>query len=80
MKKALIMLTLLVIILMPGCTQKESIDTSLFTKARIKIYANEKLYDIDVKSWKYYGDMIQIESVDGKIFLIDKSNVVLTNR
>lgn len=62
-----------------GASGNKSIDKSLFTRARIN-QAGTNLWNVNVKSWEDFGQQIQIETADGQIVLVDKSNVILLGK
>jgi ABC-type glycerol-3-phosphate transport system substrate-binding protein len=73
---ALIIVIILSVCLSAGCG---SPNHETFTQARI-FQEGRDMWETDVKSWTQYGDMIQIETKAGLIILVDKSNVILTNK
>ena len=80
MKKLLFIFILLSILLLIGCTNQQTVDYSVFTTARISNLSNSEsnsTYDVKIKVCKEYGSSLYIESDDGRIFLTDKSNVLL---
>ena len=79
MKKKLIATSILLSLLLTGCGNRQVFDTNwTFTKAKIN-FAGE-IIEIELKSWKDYEDTtIRLIDKDGKVYLTDVKNVLLTN-
>lgn len=79
MRKKLIISTILLSLLLTGCGNRQLLDTNwTFTKA--KIVFNGEIIEIELASWKDYDDTsIQLVDKDGKVYLTDVKNVLLTN-
>lgn len=58
---------------------KKLLDLSYeFNKAII--YINGEKIELDIKRWNdYEGEQIQIETVDGKVYLVSSFNTILVN-
>lgn len=79
MKKKLIGVVMLSSLFMVGCGNKALLDTK-WTFSKAKIYMGNEAIEVEVKSWKDYDDTtIQIEDVNGKVYLTDLKNVLLIN-
>lgn len=82
MKKSLLALLIIMTIGLSGCGNRQVLDTKwTFTKAKI-IIGNE-VKDVDVKTWKDYGNgdtSIQIVATDGTVYLTDLKNVILIGK
>lgn len=66
-------------LLMVGCN-KQLIDTSWKFDKAIILIGDEKI-EVEVETWTDYDDTtIQIKSKDGKVYLTDIKNVLMTNK
>lgn len=78
MKKKLIATTILLSLLLTGCNRQVFDTNWTFTKAKINFGGD--IIEIELKSWKDYEDTtIQLIDKDGKVYLTDVKNVLLTN-
>lgn len=79
MKKKLIVATILLSIFLTGCGNRQVFDTNwTFTKAKIDF--GGEIIEIELKSWKDYEDTtVQLVDKNGKVYLTDIKNVLLTN-
>lgn len=81
MKSKLIFLVIILMIILSGCGNKQLIDiTYTFERAIIEL-PNGEIVDGKVQSWKDYedGDQIQVK-IDGKIYLVHSSKIVLITK
>lgn len=78
-KNILILMILLVVtaFALTGCNMSIIDTTYTFDKA-IAYMGNEKI-ELEIKKWKDYedGEQIQIETKDGKVYLISMNNAIL---
>jgi hypothetical protein len=76
MRKLLSGLVLLTVFLLVGCTGYASIDTNVYTSAYINIgKIDSAIFVSPIKSVKYYGSQIEIETPTGTAYLTDEKNV-----
>lgn len=80
MKKGLILGLLLTSLLLVGCGNQQVFDTSWRFEKAIIVIGDEKI-EVEVDSWKDYQDTtIQIKTKDGKVYLTDIKNVLMTSK
>lgn len=77
MKKLIILCSCL---LMTGCGNYDYFDTELlFTKAIVRM-PNGGVVELEIDTWRdYEGEQIQIQTTDGKVYVVSSYNCVLVN-
>ena len=78
-KKLIVGMILTSMLLFTGCGNRQVFDTNwTFTKA--KIYFAGEVIEIELEKWSDYDDTtIQLVDKNGKVYLTDIKNVILTN-
>lgn len=79
MKKKLLLAISFLSIFLVSCGNKQVFDTK-YTFNKAKIFMGNEVIEIEVYKWKDYDDTtIQIIDKNGKVYLTDLKNVLLTN-